>query len=1043
MFSRRLVLAGCLGLLIALLTATTASRAAAAETVLVQAGSNMSYLANAANPGIGITWTAESFVPSGWGAGVYGVGYETGTGAAALITTNVGGAKNSVYTRTTFTVADVSAVNNIFLGADYDDGYVAWINGVEVFRSSEMPADSPAWDSTAALHESSNGAAPNYAPLRDVSAAALPALHNGTNVLAIGVWNVTLPSTDLVLVPKLLMNADVSVSRGPYLQTGTPTSVIVRWRTNIASTSCVRYGAAPGSLTLSSCSGTPTTEHAVIVSGLAAATKYYYSVGTTATTLAGGTADYSVVTPPTTGTTKATRVWVLGDSGTATTDAQAVRDAYIAFTGATPTDLWLMLGDNAYNSGTDSEFQTAVFETYPETLRQSVLWPTMGNHDSVSASSVSQTGPYYSIFNLPTSGQAGGIASSTEAYYSFDHGDIHFICLESDNTDATSRTTMQNWVVNDLAATTAKWVITFFHHPPYSKGSHNSDSASETRMTYMRTTVLPLLEQGGVDLVLTGHSHSYERSFLLDGHYGVSSTLSPGMILDAGSGRETGSGAYQKSPGSPSPHDGAVYVVAGSSGQVTSAALNHPAMYISLAKLGSLILDFDDDRLDVKFIDDAAVVQDYFTINKASASACGNGIVEAGEACDDANNVNTDACTNSCAVAFCGDGIVRAGVEACDDGNNVNTDACPNTCISASCGDGLIEAGSEDCDDANSDNSDSCLNTCIAAICGDGFIRVGVEACDDANAENSDACTNACATAVCGDGFVQASVEQCDDGNAIDTDACANSCVSASCGDGIVQIGTEACDDANSDNADACLNTCLVASCGDGFIQAGVEACDDANADNTEACTNTCAAATCGDGFVRAGVEECDDGNLVAGDGCSPDCFSSCSPQPRNNCREAGVSILKIVKGGTETRDLVKWKWLRGPEIAASSLGDPTLDASYDVCFYPDVPGTGAMTGEVQLAPGNFWSSRGERGLSYQDRTSSNGGISVLQLATGAERKTKLILKARGVEVPDTLLPANAYTLQLVDRTGGGCWSSEFATGFRSAALFRGKTIAP
>ena len=79
------------------------------------------------------------------------------------------------------------------------------------------------------------------------------------------------------------------------------------------------------------------------------------------------------------------RVWVLGDSGTAHMNADAVRDAYLAFTGTRYTDVWLMLGDNAYPIGTDDDYQAAVFETYPTVLRQTVLWPSFGNHDAYSA----------------------------------------------------------------------------------------------------------------------------------------------------------------------------------------------------------------------------------------------------------------------------------------------------------------------------------------------------------------------------------------------------------------------------------------------------------------------------------------------------------------------------------------------------------------------------------------------------------------------------------------------------------------------------------
>ena len=103
---------------------------------------------------------------------------------------------------------------------------------------------------------------------------------------------------------------------------------------------------------------------------------------------------------------------------------------------------------------------------------------------------------------------------------------------------------MITWVTADLAATDQDWVIAYWHHPPYTKGSHDSDF--ETELIEMREVFLPVLEQGGVDLVLAGHSHVYERSFLLDQHYGDSTTLTAAMKLDAGSGRPEDTGAYQK-----------------------------------------------------------------------------------------------------------------------------------------------------------------------------------------------------------------------------------------------------------------------------------------------------------------------------------------------------------------------------------------------------------------------------------------------------------------------------------------------------------------
>ena len=129
----------------------------------------------------------------------------------------------------------------------------------------------------------------------------------------------------------------------------------------------------------------------------------------------------------------------------------------------------------------------------------------------------------------------------------------------------------------------------------------------------MRENALPVLEAAGVDLVLTGHSHSYERSFLLHGHYGSSGTLTGAMLADSGDGDPASDGAYEKLDG-----DGAVYAVAGSSGIVGGGSLDHPAMVISLARLGSMVIDVDALRLDAVFLTEAGEELDRFTLIKTA-----------------------------------------------------------------------------------------------------------------------------------------------------------------------------------------------------------------------------------------------------------------------------------------------------------------------------------------------------------------------------------------------------------------------------------------
>lgn len=166
--------------------------------------------------------------------------------------------------------------------------------------------------------------------------------------------------------------------------------------------------------------------------------------------------------------------------------------------------------------------------------------------------------------------------------------------------------------------------------------------------------------------------------------------------------------------------------------------------------------------------------------------ACGDGVIEAGEECDDGNRNDDDACSNACRLARCGDGI-RQPDEACDDGNGVDNDGCRNDCTLPFCGDGLVSTG-EACDlgDANSDEPDElCRSNCQARRCGDG-IWDSDEECDDGNPVNEDYCTASCRVGRCGDGFRQRDLgEACDDGNRLNGDGCSEVCLREVDGGGV------------------------------------------------------------------------------------------------------------------------------------------------------------------------------------------------------------------------------------------------------------------
>jgi hypothetical protein len=174
------------------------------ERTVVQAGTANVYLANSSDPGIGMNWVDGDLVVEGfWQDGIYGLGFDVGGTADDLISTAVPVGSLSVYSVTDFNVENATDVWRVLLGFDYDDGVVAWVNGSEVYRSPQMPQDGAlTWNTVLnGQHESSNGDEPDYGELVDITDATL--LHDGPNVLAVGIWNSNPASSDLVLVPRL------------------------------------------------------------------------------------------------------------------------------------------------------------------------------------------------------------------------------------------------------------------------------------------------------------------------------------------------------------------------------------------------------------------------------------------------------------------------------------------------------------------------------------------------------------------------------------------------------------------------------------------------------------------------------------------------------------------------------------------------------------------------------------------------------------------------------------------------------------------------
>jgi len=427
-------------------------------------------------------------------------------------------------------------------------------------------------------------------------------------------------------------DAPVSLLRGPYLQVATSNGICIRWRTDVATRSRVRYGTEAKKLSNIQEDSTLTTEHIIKLTNLNANTRYFYSIESFTSVLQYGNDNY-FYTLPQTGKEDLYRIGVFGDCGNNSVNQRNVKKQFLKYLDSNYLNAWILLGDNAYTSGTDGEFQAKFFNIYKDDLlKKYPLFPSPGNHDyndkdfpgAVKKAQETHQTAYYQNFSMPVNAEAGGYPSHTQAFYSFDIGNIHFLSLDSygkENNQYRIYDTLGpqvEWIKKDLEANTNKeWVIAYWHHPPYTMGSHNSDEEDE--LVKIRENFIRILERYGVDLVLCGHSHVYERSRLMQGHYGMENTFSAVKYnLSSASGLYNGSSnscAYIKDSG----NRGTVYVVSGSAGQLggQEKSFPHDAMFYSNSTNGgACMLEVQGNRLDLKWICADGNIRDHFTMMK-------------------------------------------------------------------------------------------------------------------------------------------------------------------------------------------------------------------------------------------------------------------------------------------------------------------------------------------------------------------------------------------------------------------------------------------
>lgn len=215
---------------------------------------------------------------------------------------------------------------------------------------------------------------------------------------------------------------------------------------------------------------------------------------------------------------------VLGDSGMGN-DAQAAIARRMIDT-EDPAFV-LHTGDLSQHSGTFDELNATYFGVYRELMNRTPFFASPGNHDYYTDGGT----PYFSSQAPPP---GNGPPADQSRYYSFDWGNAHFISLNSNLFEMPGRAAdaMLAWLEGDLQRQTKFWKVVYFHHPPYATGHHLDDPVCAA----VRERVVPILEKYNVQLVLSGHEHSYQRTVPVRNGVPVSDQGGTVYVISGGGG---------------------------------------------------------------------------------------------------------------------------------------------------------------------------------------------------------------------------------------------------------------------------------------------------------------------------------------------------------------------------------------------------------------------------------------------------------------------------------------------------------------------------
>ncbi len=461
---------------------------------LVSVGTSWKYLSDSNYFPTNASWRLVGYDDAAWPSGLSG--FSTLREEATWLTNSAVSA--SVLFRKSFVVQNTEAIQSLILRVNYNSGFAAFLNGEEVARKGlpEGEIDYGIYAPTSRMQ----GAA------EEISLTAFTNLLTaGENILAVQLHSALDTPHRKMFVLELLAN----FQRGPFVQNVSPTSAQIVWQSSQSILGQVVVGLTSNDLNQSFASMARGWTQTATLTNLLSSTRYFYQVRS-----------FSSGAPPSVspifsfGTFREygdVTFAVIGDTGGGTVAQYNVARQLLL----SAPDLVLHLGDIIYDTFKASSADLRFLSVYRDQMSGVPWFTTIGNHD-IDASERDQA--YLDTLVLPTNPISG-----TEHYYSFDHGDAHFVCLfvpdlkfrpDLAHLSLTNDSLQYQWLTNDLARSSKPWKFLFFHLPVSTSSFHSGEDQNANNFSdqeELQAILLPLGRRYGVQGIFNGHDHNFER----------------------------------------------------------------------------------------------------------------------------------------------------------------------------------------------------------------------------------------------------------------------------------------------------------------------------------------------------------------------------------------------------------------------------------------------------------------------------------------------------------------------------------------------------